>query len=90
MRHRGFAFSVGVVAVSILGCLSPFSAAAHPVRTVEGHAAEDSVALSAAKEKRLAVRTQAASGADADRQRPRLPATRAKSGSGARSSIGRS
>ena len=62
--RRG-AFGVVVVVALTLGCLAPLSLADHPVRTVKGHAEEDSVALSAAKERRLARQTEAATEDDA-------------------------
>ena len=64
MRHRGL--GVGVIAALILACLVPTSAPAHhPVKTVEGHIEEDSVAVSPAMEEWLGRQTEAATESDA-------------------------
>ncbi len=63
MRHRGL--GVGVFAALILACLVPVSAPAHPVKTVEGHIEEDSVALTPAMEARFERQTEAATEDDA-------------------------
>ena len=64
MRHRGL--GVGVIAALILACLVPTSAPAHhPVKTVEGHIEEDSVAVTPAMEAWLGERTEAATESDA-------------------------
>ena len=66
MRHRGL--GVGVFAALILACLIPMSATAHhPVKTVEGHIEEDSVAVTPAMEEWLGEQTEAATEADAER-----------------------
>ena len=66
MRHRGL--GVGVFAALLLACLVPASAFAHhPVKTVEGHIEEDSVAVTPAMEERLGEQTEAATEADAER-----------------------
>jgi hypothetical protein len=65
MRNR--ALGLGIFAILILACLVPASAGAHhPVATAAGHAEQDSVALSPAKEARLERRTEAATAADAE------------------------
>ena len=58
-------FGVAVFAALILACLIPMSAPAHPVNTVEGHIAEDSVEVTPAMEEWLGERTEAATEADA-------------------------
>ena len=66
MRHRGL--GVGGFAALILACLVPASASAHhPVKTVEGHIEEDSVAVTPAMEEWLGEQTEAATEADAER-----------------------
>ena len=63
MRQK--TFGVAVFAALILACLIPMSATAHPVNTVEGHIAEDSVEVTPAMEEWLGERTEAATEADA-------------------------
>jgi len=64
MRQKTFGFAV--FAALILACLIPISATAHhPVKTVEGHIAEDSVAVTPAMEEWLGERTEAATDDDA-------------------------
>ena len=63
MGQKTFGFAV--FAALILACLVPMSATAHPVNTVEGHIAEDSVEVTPAMEEWLGERTEAATEADA-------------------------
>jgi Domain of unknown function (DUF1929)/Kelch motif len=64
---RRSAFGIGIVAALALACVIPLSVSAHPVRTAQGHAAEDSERVGPSKAKRLAHRTRAATRADAAR-----------------------
>ena len=63
MGQKTFGFAV--FAALILACLIPMSATAHPVNTVEGHIAEDSVQVTPAMEEWFGERTEAATEADA-------------------------
>ncbi len=63
MRHK--TFGLAVFAALILACLIPMTAPAHPVKTVEGHIAEDSVSVTPEMEEWLGERTEAATQSDA-------------------------
>ncbi len=63
MRQR--ALGVGSFVALVLACLAPVSAPAHPVKTVEGHIEEDSVAVTPAMEEWLGEQTEAATESDA-------------------------
>ena len=67
MRHEKLCVAV-FAAVMVAGIVPMSAHAHHPLNTAEGHAEEDSVALSPAMEERFAQRTEAASAADAEAQ----------------------